>query len=50
MWERLNTRGWGDRLSTISLLGRSTSVALAMGPTNEEEEFNNILDKVSIKE
>ena len=28
----------GDRVSTISLLGRSTSVTLAMGPTDEEEE------------
>jgi len=26
-----------DRASTISLLGCSTSVALAMGPTDEEE-------------
>jgi len=30
--------GRGDRVSTISLLGRSTSVALATGPTDEEEE------------
>jgi len=29
--------GGGDRVSTISLLGCSTSVALAMGPTDEEE-------------
>ena len=28
----------GDRVSTISLLGCITSVALAMGPTDEEEE------------
>jgi hypothetical protein len=28
----------GDRVSTISLLGCSTSVALATGPTDEEEE------------
>jgi hypothetical protein len=28
----------GNRLSTISLLGCSTSVALTMGPTDEEEE------------
>ena len=28
----------GDRLSTISLLGCSTSVELATGPTDEEEE------------
>ena len=27
----------GDRVSTISLLGCSTSVALATGPTDEEE-------------
>ena len=30
--------GGGDRVSTISLLGCSTSVALATGPTDEEEE------------
>ena len=30
--------GGGDRVSTISLLDCSTSVALAMGPTDEEEE------------
>jgi len=36
MWECPN-RG-GDRVSTISLQGCSTSVALAMGPTCEEEE------------
>ena len=28
----------GDRVSTISLLGYSTSVALATGSTDEEEE------------
>jgi len=28
----------GDRVSTISLLGCSRSVALATGPTGEEEE------------
>jgi len=28
----------GDRVSTISLLGCSTDVALATGPTDEEEE------------
>ena len=28
----------GDRVSTISILGCSTSMALAMGPTDEEEE------------
>jgi len=36
--ERGNVQtGGGDRVSTISLLGCSTSVALAMGPTDEEE-------------
>ena len=30
----------GDRVSTISLLGCSTSVALATGPTDEEEELD----------
>jgi hypothetical protein len=30
--------GGGDRVSTISLLGCSTSVSLATGPTDEEEE------------
>jgi len=30
--------GGRDRVSTISLLGCSTSVALATGPTDEEEE------------
>jgi len=30
--------GVGDRVSTISLLGCSTSVALATGPIDEEEE------------
>jgi len=30
--------GGGDRVSTVSLLGCSTSVALATGPTDEEEE------------
>jgi len=30
--------GGGDRVSTISLLGYSTSVALATGSTDEEEE------------
>jgi len=28
----------GDRVNTISLLGCSTSVALAMGPTYKEKE------------
>jgi hypothetical protein len=37
--ERGNVQtGGGDKVSTISLLGCSTSVALAMGPTDEEEE------------
>ena len=30
--------GGGGRVSTISLIGCSTSVALAMGPTDEEED------------
>ena len=33
----VQTRG-GNRVSTVSLLGCSTSVALAMGPADEEEE------------
>jgi len=38
MWERPKRRGeGGDRVSTISLLGCSTSVALATGPTDKEE-------------
>jgi len=37
--ERGNVQaGGGDRVSTISLLGCSTSVALVAGPTDEEEE------------
>jgi len=37
--ERGNVQtGGGDRVSTISLLISSTSVALAMGPNDEEEE------------
>jgi len=37
--ERGNVQtGRGDRVGTISLLGCSTSVALATGPTAEEEE------------
>ena len=35
--------GGGDRVSTISLLGCSTSVALATGLTEEEEEESNII-------
>jgi len=35
--------GWGDRVSTVSQLGCSTSVALAMGPTDEEEEEENLI-------
>jgi len=34
---KVQTRG-GNRVSTISLLGCSTSVALTTGPTDEEEE------------
>jgi len=37
----VGTGGRGDRVSTISLLGCSTSVALATGPTDEEEELND---------
>ena len=37
--ERTNVQiGGGDRVTTINLLGCSTSVALATGPTDEEEE------------
>jgi len=36
MWEHPNR--WGNRVSTISLLGCSTSVSLATGPAEEEEE------------
>ena len=42
MWEHLNTQG-GDRVSTISLLGCSTSVALATGPTDEEEHKRGLM-------
>jgi len=31
----------GDRVITINLLGCSTSMLLAMGPTDEEEETSN---------
>jgi len=34
--------GGGDRVSTISLLGCSTSVALAMGPIDKEEEEEEV--------
>jgi len=41
--ERGNVQtGGGDRVSTISLLGCSTSVALATDPTDEEEEEANL--------
>ena len=39
---RTSKQAVGDRVSTISLLDCSTSVALAMGPTDEEEEINII--------
>ena len=39
--EHPNSRG-GVRVSTISLLGCSTSVALAMGPTDEEEQGSQL--------
>jgi len=42
--ERGNVQtGRGDRVSTISQLGCSTSVALATGTTDEEEEEGVIL-------
>ena len=39
--------GGGDRVSTISLLGCSTSVALATGPTDEEGQpkLSSILEE-----
>jgi len=41
--ERGNVQtGGGDRVSTISPLGCSTSLALATGPTDKEEEERNI--------
>jgi hypothetical protein len=41
------TGGW-DRVSTISILGCSTSVALAMCPTDKEEDtVKYIVDLVS---
>jgi hypothetical protein len=36
--------GGGDRVSTISLLGCSTSVALATGPSDEEEVYSRKLE------
>ena len=36
--ERWNVQSGGDMVSTISLLGCSTSVALATGLTDKEEE------------
>ena len=42
--ERGNIQTGGDRVSTISLLGCSTSVALATGPTDEEEEEEGIAE------
>jgi len=44
-WRHLEVNvgtGAGDRVSTISLLGCSTSVALATGPTDEEEKEGNL--------
>ena len=45
MWASVGERGnvqtrGGNRVGTVSLLGCSTSVALTMGPTDEEEEHN----------
>jgi len=41
--ERGNVQtGGGDRVSTISLLGCSTSLASAMGPTEEEEDEEEV--------
>jgi len=37
--------GGEDRVSAISLLGRSTSVALATGPTDKEEEEELLIVK-----
>jgi len=34
--------GGGDRVITISLLGFSTSVTLATGPTDEEEDDEEV--------
>jgi len=47
--ERGNIQTGGDRVSTISLLGCSTSVALAVGPADEEEEeqhMKNAIDTI----
>jgi len=45
--ERGNVQtGRGDRMSTISLLGCSTSVALATGPTDEEEERGKLITRI----
>ena len=47
--ERGNVQtGGGDKVSTISLLGCSTSMALAMGPTDEEEEFDGVLEHLLV--
>jgi len=39
----IQTRGGGDRVSTISLLGCSTSVVFDTGPTDEEEEESTFM-------
>jgi hypothetical protein len=45
--ERGNVQtGRGDRMSTISLLGCSTSVALARGPTDKEEERGKLITRI----
>jgi hypothetical protein len=41
----MSKQAGGDRVSTISLLGCSTSVALAMGPIGEEETKFNVIFK-----
>ena len=38
----IQTGGVGNRVSTISLLGCSTSVALATGPADKEEEDEDV--------
>jgi len=45
--ERGNVQtGGGDRVSTISLLGCSTSMALSTGPTDKEDNiYRGILDE-----
>ena len=42
----MSKQAGGDRVSTISLLGYSTCVALAMGPTDEEESHSFLVDLI----